>query len=234
MSNIDKSNDFRIAIIGDVHSPWHSRPCISWIIDKIKELKPTHVIQIGDCYDLMSYSKFARNPYTISPEQELKEGRAVLEELWRIIQKRSPGAKCHQILGNHEMRLPKRICEKFPEIAHLLEFDHLWTFEGVKTQYDYREPLEIGDILFVHGWLSQLGAHAKYFMKNVVCGHTHRGGVADVIGFDKNIWELNCGFAADVNHEALKYTPNKFNKWTLGMGFIDRHGPRFIRFPAKV
>jgi hypothetical protein len=165
----------------------------------------------------------------MTPSQEIQEGRLMAEEMWKSIQRRLPNAKCYQILGNHDLRPLKRVTEKFPEIASLIDMSHLWNFPGVITHHDTRTPLIIEGIDFTHGHRSKLGDHAKYTIRSTVCGHTHRGGVDFIpLSDGKIIFELNAGYLADPEHEALKYTPNKLSKWTHGVGWIDEYGPRFI------
>lgn len=151
------------------------------------------------------------------------------EEMWQSIRRRLPRARLHQIRGNHDERPMKRITEKFPEIASLVDLSHMWRFPGVDTHLDTRVPLTIDGINFIHGHRTKLGDHAAFTQTSTVVGHTHRGGVAVLpLSDGRTIFELNCGYLADPEHEALKYTPNKFNKWTHGIGWIDEFGPRFI------
>lgn len=178
---------------------------------------------------MWSYSKFPRSANLITPAEEILSGRACMEEVWKAIKNRAPDAKCYQLRGNHDLRPSKRLTEKYPEIASLVDLSHLWSFDGVTTLYDDREPLIIENINFIHGYKTQLGSHAKSFISTVVCGHSHRGGVMVIPTLHNGIiYELNCGYLADPEHEALKYTPNKFTAWTHGLGWIDEFGPRFI------
>jgi len=220
----------KIIALGDIHAPFHSKDAISWALDKISSFNNvTHVVQLGDSLDLFSFSKFARNPWSIRPEDELQEGYETMVEIWKLIGKAAPKAKKLQIKGNHCDRLKKRIIEKFPEVSSLVDVDKLFTFENVKTVTDSRECLNINGILFTHGWKSRLGDHAKWFSQSTVCGHTHRGGVIDIPLFKEHVFELNAGYLASPEHEALKYPMNAFTQWTHGIGVIDEHGPRFIR-----
>jgi hypothetical protein len=219
--------------IGDLHAPFVHRLYIRWIIEEvIPALKPTHIVQVGDLYDFFSLSRFPRYPWLIAPQDEYEQGIAVAQEFWRTIKKKASNASLIQIKGNHCDRLQKRITEKLPEIVPLIDMSQFWDFPGVRVVLDSREPVSIGDTLICHGWLGQLGAHARYFGSSVMCGHTHRGGVAELVEYKRNIVEINCGYGADPRHEALKYGPSKFQRWTLGVGFKDELGGRFIRYPG--
>lgn len=224
-----------ILCLGDLHAPFVHKPSVSKVLDFLSEMKPKpdYIVQLGDGRDLFSYSRFPKLQ-KILPEWELSEGTVVLEEIWGAIQRRAPKAKCIQLLGNHCVRVEKAVKEKFPEIHSLVDFDSLWKFSGVHVHREIAEPLKIDKYFFMHGYLSGLGAHARKFQRNVVCGHTHKGGVAVVpiydVGSESFVTELNCGHLADPEHEALKYTPLKWTGWTHGVGLIDRYGERFIQF----
>lgn len=44
----------------------------------------------------------------------------------------------------------------------------------------------------------------------------------------KTLYELNAGYLGDPESKALSYTPTKITNWTLGWGYIDEDGPRFV------
>ena len=85
-----------------------------------------------------------------------------------------------------------------------------------------------GEVAVIHGYKSQIGQHRDALMYNVVAGHLHRGGVAFRSIRGRTLWELNCGLAGDPESKGLSYTPSRITDWTLGWGFLDLYGPRFI------
>lgn len=221
-----------ILVIGDVHAPFIHKPTFSKILEHLekRKKKPDHIVQIGDLYDLYSYSKFPRSLDVMTPKEEVIAGRLCAEEFWRMIKKRAPKAICHQLVGNHDVRPYKRIQEKCPEILSIVDLGAMWRFDGVNTLLNPREILKIGDIAFHHGWSSQPGFHAKLFGMKTVVGHLHRPSINYITdyGRDNIIWEANCAYIADPEQEALKYTPTKFTKWIRGILEIDSLGPKFI------
>lgn len=221
----------RILIVGDTHMPFHNKWAIKKLYESIKQLKPTHIVQIGDLYDQYSFSRFTKKNITTSTK-ELSSARKAGDTFWKRCRINAKHALCYQLLGNHDIRLTKRIADKVPEAYEFVkeELDRLYTFKGVKTIYDERELLKIGNVSFHHGYLSQLGAHSKSHGCNIVVGHSHVGGVVFEQRAGKIIWELNAGYLADETSEPLRYRPTKTSKWTLGVGFIDSSGPRFIPF----
>lgn len=218
----------RIVVWGDTHFPFHDRRCITRGLQIVKSVSPTHIVQIGDLYDMFGFSKFPSR-LKMTPADELVEARIAAEDFWKLNQKYSPKAECHQIFGNHDVRPLKRMVEKCPELCDQLDMNHLWEFPGVITHKDPREEVEICEILFMHGYRSKLGDHAKHNMRSTVVGHSHRGGTFyfPIYG-GKIIWELNAGYCGDPMSDALKYTPQKYQHWTPGIGYIDQFGPRFI------
>jgi hypothetical protein len=220
-----------ILAIGDVHAPWIHKPTFTRILKIAEGLRPKVIVQIGDLLDLYSFSRFPKNPNIITPEDEILEGRQCAEEMWRLLQKASPDARCYQIKGNHCDRPMKRTAEMAPELLQFIgpSMRNLYEFENVKTVHDSTEELIIYDIAFLHGYRSKLGDHCKHNMMNTVVGHSHRGGVfyyPTIKG--KQIWELNVGYIADQTKDPLKYSAQKYVHWTRGVGLIDSHGPRFI------
>lgn len=216
-----------IVVLGDIHYPFNNEKATSAAIKLVKALKPTHIVQIGDLYDQYCFSRFTRKNI-ILPEQELEEARARAEEMWKSL--RSTGARCFQILGNHDIRLIKRVEEKLPEAQTLVRRSmlELYQFKGVRTIEDDRQELIINGILFLHGYRSRLGDHMRYNRQSTVVGHSHVGGVVYEQYRNRILWELNVGYLADETAEPLKYRPQTTSKWTLGLGVIDTKGPRFI------
>lgn len=219
----------KILVLGDLHMPFHNKKALKEAQYAIKHEKPTHVVQIGDLYDQYSFSRFTRKNVT-SPEEEVRKGREEAIDLWSSISRSTPNAKKYQILGNHDMRLIKRVQERLPEAQELIKSSvmELYRFKGVITIEDDRAVLKIGNVAFHHGYLSKLGDHMRYLGQRAVVGHSHVGGVVFEQRAGDTIWELNAGYLADETSEPLRYRPTKVSKWTLGFGLVDSQGPRFI------
>ena len=182
-----------IVAIGDTHFPFSSKKVINWIIEKI--IKPNAaqikaVVQMGDLYDLFSYSKF-----------------------------------------------PKRLMMT-PSDSYTLG-GYTFQFDGVKTIHDDKLALEIDGWHFIHGHAKE-GTHVEAVdFQNVCLGHTHRGGTwsrrINQRNKSKIITELNCGFVGNPHADALIYRPMaRHFRWTHGVGWIDRHGGRFIPYDGVI
>lgn len=227
-----------ILALGDLHFPWANLDALTAVYAFCSQNPQiTHVIQLGDLYDMFSWAKFPRTHLLYNPQQEIEVGRKMAEEMWATIRSLLPKAKCIQILGNHDIRPIKKCLELAPELEPFLQFKHLFQFPNVEFVEDHREPFKLGDVSFMHGHLTGLGAHARKYLRSVVCGHTHRGGVVTIPmgdnGSDKasgawTIFECNAGYLGDPRSRPMSYTPTKINEWTPGFAYIDEWGPRFI------
>jgi len=218
-----------IVAIPDLHCPWVDKKKVSRLLDLLPEIKPTHIVILGDSYDMYSFSRFPRSLNIMTPNEEILTARACMEEIWSAITNRCKKAKKYQIKGNHSTRINKGLMQKFPELESLLNINHLFEFPGVATIHDPRQELMINDIAFIHGHFTKLGDHVKQMNRSVVCGHSHRMGLFYLNRNDKTIFELNCGHIANPYAEPLIYRPMKrYFDWTSGFGIIDKHGPRAV------
>ena len=216
-----------ILVVGDVHLGFENKATLKKIYRIAEVRKPSIIVQIGDLYDLFAASSFVK-PTIKTLEQEINEAMPKAERFWYNLQKAAPKAKCFQLKGNHDIRPMLRMRERAPDMAFLYDDSKLWRFKGVETIYDSRQELVIDDMLFIHGYRTKIGDHAKYAQRKVVCGHSHTGGTVFMNTFDgEQIWELNAGYCGDPLSYAFNYMKQKFTKWTQGYGYIDRYGPRF-------
>jgi hypothetical protein len=150
--------------------------------------------------------------------------------MWTAIHKEVPKAKCFQIIGNHDVRLSKRIGDKFPELAEVFDPMTLYQFEGDTTAKSDRDFYTIDGVVYCHGWLSSSLAHAKYFNKPCVHGHRHRA----TIETEGNLWSLDVGHCADENSLPLSYTASKHSKWTVGLGLVINGNQPVLLLPKLI
>lgn len=219
-------------VIGDTHFPFIHKGCMDAIYEFNLVNKPDYIIQVGDLYDLYAHSKFPKSINGYTPQEEERLAREGAVEMWKRLKQDNPGSKCFQINGNHDIRPAKRVLELAPGFEHVIKkhYAEMMRFDGVETIEDYRQELILEGIMFHHGYRSKLGDHRDFVRQNFVCGHSHKGGVVFRKMAGETIWELNAGFVGDADSKALSYTAQKINDQTLGWGFIDQHGPRFIYY----
>lgn len=221
----------KIAVISDIHWPFHSQKVIDAFIAHVKKYQPEFVIINGDAWDQYSHSKYPRSHMVFNAKEEQQLSRKANEQFWKDVQAAAPKAKCYQLLGNHDVRPLRRVLESYPEAEHWIEkmMQELFTFDGVTTIHDSRQELMLpGDIAVHHGYRSKLGEARDFSRYNSIVGHTHVGGSVFRQIRGEVLWELNSGVAGDPESKGLTYTPQRITNWTPGFGWVDQHGPRFI------
>lgn len=225
-----KENNFpKILCWPDSHYPFVNKEAEAKMIQFAAENQPDYIIQIGDLLDCYAASKFPRSQNIYTPKEEEALGIGMAKKAWAELREKCPKAKCYQLMGNHDVRMLKRTLESLPIAEHWIEkyFKELFSFEGVETIFDTREEIEVGGILFTHGFLGS-GSHKDYYLKNVIHGHDHKLYVQYRRIHGQNIFEMSCGFIGDVEAKALSYTPSKLANFQLGFGWVDQWGPRTI------
>lgn len=215
------------AIFPDTHMPYTCWNVVEQGIKIVEIEQPDFVFQVGDLYDMFGQTRFPKSHF-VDPEYEYALGREMAEEFWYKIRKAAPEAKCFQLKGNHDDRPAKRLYEKAVELKPFVDLKAPFEFEGVQTFHDSSKEIIVDGICYQHGFRSRSGDHMKFNLMPTVYGHTHTGNVAFQRVRDHLIWELNVGYMANPWDPALKYTPQKWTKWTWGMGLVDYRGPRFI------
>lgn len=228
-----------IAVLGDIHEPFSHEKLKADFVIECEKKQPDYIVQAGDGRDQYSQGKFPRSHNIFTPKEEERLATERLTELWRILHQRCPKSKLIMLCGNHDLRPLKRVIEAVPSIEHWAQkyFQELMTFDNVHSVLDAREEYVIDGIVFIHGYRTQLGAHRDYMLRNAVVGHTHRGGTSfrnihnvGGLGASHTLWELNAGYAADPFSKGMSYTSQKMVEWTLGWGWIDCGGPRFLPY----
>ncbi len=222
-------------MLGDVHFPYQSVEAVDWAVGMARLFKPDKICQVGDLYDQFSFSRYPKL-LKRSPDEELTEARQGAVAMWAALRRARPKAQCYQLTGNHDSRILKKAIADVPELAPLVgrSLRELFTFPGVKSTHSEQQELILDGISFQHGHLSKLGDHARYNQSSTVCGHSHTGGVVFLRNRCGVYWELNAGFLGDVHSEAFSYHAQRvMHRCTLGVGYIDDFGPRFVSYGGK-
>jgi predicted phosphodiesterase len=224
--------DGPLVVIGDTHFPFHDRVWLEWVYQRIDEIQPAYVVQIGDLHDNYSLSKYARSYSVMTPAEEVERADTAAMEMWASIGLLAPRAKKFQIKGNHDDRAEHRLLEKCPELAPLVDLNGRYTFPGVTLVEESNEELLIGDVFLHHGH-KKFGEHARYNQAPTIVGHLHKGDVKYYANRLGAFWELNVGYGGDVSSPVFRYRYQKLiHGWTLGLGLVDEHGPHFLCFPG--
>jgi predicted phosphodiesterase len=217
-------------VIGDTHFPFASQRVLDTIYGWALKHQPKRIVQVGDLYDLYGMSKFPKSMNVYMPQEEQALGRKQAEAMWAELRKAAPQAECVQLKGNHDLRPMKQTLAHLPALEHVVSkyLDELMSFPGVTLISDERQEFVADGVNYIHGYRSGLGAHREFMLANVVCGHTHLGGVTYRRIRGQTLWELNAGLVGDPESKAFSYTPQKTIPWTPGFGYIWPWGPQFI------
>jgi predicted phosphodiesterase len=211
--------------IPDTHFPYHDKRALDEIFKLIMKICPSHVVQLGDALDQYVFSKYPRR-LGITPHHDILEGVQLMEDMWSEIRRLCPGSKFFQLMGNHDVRISKRIVEKLPELADFFSHKDFYKLKDVTVLESDRDYLEIDNVIYCHGWLSKSIDHARFFNKPTVHGHRHR----PCIEYDHSaLWSMDCGHVADHTQMPLNYTSSKMNKWTLACGLVEDRKPRLFQ-----
>lgn len=173
-------------VLSDLHTPFHSEPALDLALEYIKRTKPSLVILNGDIMDCYAMSRF-NDPK--GPRRDMASEVHVANAVLDDIQAAAGKAEIMWGEGNHELRLPKAISIKLPDLNGLIDLAGLLNLHkrGIKWL-----PVERGDsfimrltpkLAVAHGWrYSGAGSNnvAKLTLNDwggsIIVGHNHSEG----------------------------------------------------------
>lgn len=212
----------KLAVLSDIHVPYHSIEALTAAFDKISDEKPDAILLNGDIVDFYGLSRFMKDPRKRSLAHELK----ALNELLDVFA--GFNSKLIYKLGNHDERFQVYLMQKAPELLGIPEFelDHLLRAKdrGMDIVGDKRivkanklniihgheypsvfSPVNIARGLYMKGKVSAMQGH-----NHAVSEHTE----TDMNGEIVTTWSVGC--LCELNPA---YMP--LNKWSHGMAIID-------------
>jgi predicted phosphodiesterase len=219
----------KIVAIPDTHFPFVDHNKLNNALKEVRKFKPDVVVQLGDLYDLFAFSKYPRDHSSIrfTPEQECLEGRELALEMWKQLRAENRGARLIQIAdANHDMRVVKRLEERFPEAAFIGKnwLQAQLTFPGVEL---LRSHFIVDGIMFEHG-NKKPGDHARFNQMSTITGHTHKARIEYFANRNGPFWEMNCGYLGDSASAVFSYKGhNKIDLTHTGIGLVENGQPRF-------
>ena len=219
----------KIVVISDLQSPFHIVGATKTIAKFIKAYKPTTVVSVGDEIDFPQISRWEEGgpgewKYDIGKHRDITV--KLLEELQIK----------HISRSNHSDRLYNKIRSKAPGFLGLpeLEIEKFLKLDELGITY-HHEPYELAPgWIMLHGDEGNVqptpGATALGLAKrsgmSVVCGHTHRMGLAHhtqaVATHTKTVWGMEVGNLMDYKH--AKYIKAGLFTWNQGFGILHVEG----------
>jgi len=215
----------RVAILSDIHVPYHNIAALTTAIKFCKKEKPDALLLNGDCLDFHSISRFQRDPRKKSFKAELDTFRALME----VFQKQLPGAKVYFKMGNHDERYENYLVQKAGELVGVEEFDFANILKarakGIEVIGEKRY-MKLNSLNGIHGheYIGGISAPVNIarglYLKGKVSafqGHNHTTSEHTEPNMDGKItttWSLGCLCEL---HPA--YMP--LNKWNHGFAIVD-------------
>lgn len=215
-----------VAVISDIHVPFHSRIALESAVSNCLKRKPDTLLINGDAADFYAISRHQKNP----AKTRFKRDRRLFEQLLAWLREMF-GSNCRIILkkGNHEERWDHYLWNHAPEICDdprmRLERWINSSKYGVEVVGDQR-PVMIGKLPVFHG--HEFG---KYLMAPVnpargafmrlgstgMIGHLHQTSQhvqPDWRHIQTACWSLGC--LCDLNPDYAK-----INRWNWGAANIE-------------
>lgn len=216
----------RVAILSDVHIPYHSSVAVTAAIKYAKTRKPDTILLNGDIGDFYSQSRYEKNPAKRDLVRELE----MLEAFLVHVRQQFPKARIIYKEGNHDFRWKSWLWAHAAEIS-----DHprmrldVWLNlkdHGIEWVADER-PIMAGKLPIFHG--HELGKSGianpvnparGAFMRThhtILVGHSH----VSSHHVEPNVWheEVSCWSTGCLCDLTPQYA--RVNKWCHGFAFVD-------------
>ncbi len=212
-----------VAVISDVHVPYHDLHAWDLALQLLKAASPERVVVLGDFLDCEAVSDFVKKPVRmLGFQKEVEAGERALGELRGAV----VDARVQFLEGNHERRLQRQKWTKAQMFASLeaLTIPELLEFEAHEVEIVRAEKgLKIGKLHFLHGdeqKVSYIYPAANLYRKlggNLMVGHFHRFDKwihKQLSGSRRGVWVNGC--LCGLNPE---YAINP--QWEQGVTFVD-------------
>jgi len=212
----------KLAVLSDIHVPYHSVDAITAAFDKIAEEKPDAILLNGDTVDFYGLSRFMKDPRKRSVAHELQALNEFLDVLQQF------GAKIIYKLGNHCERYEHFLMHKAPELLGIPEFrfeNLLKAGERGMAVVGEKRIIKANKLNIIHGHeypsvFSPVNIARGLYMKGKVSamqGHNHAVSEhteTDMNGEIVTTWSVGC--LCELNPA---YMP--LNKWSHGFAMVD-------------
>ncbi len=214
----------RIALLSDIHIPYHSVSSITVALDFLRKEKPDLLLLNGDLLDFYQLSRFGKDP-------RKRDFAYELDTLGKMIDIFRKTLKCEILykMGNHEVRYQHFLAAKAHELIGVKEFDleniikaraGEITVVGDKTIMHANKLNIIHGHEFSQGFFSPVNVARGLALRakaSAIQGHNHQSSShnsVDINGKVMTTWSVGC--LAELHPE---YAP--INNWNHGFAVID-------------
>jgi len=212
----------RVAVISDIHLPFHKESVIEqWYADA-QEYEPSVILINGDLLDFYRLSRFEKDPNERDTAFEIDQAHTFFEWLTCRFE-----ADIIFKLGNHDERWKKYLWNHAPEFSKLKQFELHEILEleefGI-TPVDDKRIVMAGDMPILHGHevqgsssISPARALASKMSNSAIQSHCHRSSEyleRNVLGDWIKSYSTGC---------MCELTPefSRINRWNNGYAFVD-------------
>lgn len=212
----------RIAILSDIHFPFHDEVALHAAIEHCAKINPTIWILNGDIIDGYEQSRFEKDPRKRTASAELD----MLKELFGYLRHHFPLARILYKQGNHDERWGHYMARHAPVLFGMKEFDLPNMAECAKYGVEHindKRVIRAGKLNILHGHEIYGGGGVNparaLFLKtsnNAIIGHWHRSSEHYEKLLDESIvggWSTGC--LCDLHPEYAR-----INKWGHGAATV--------------
>ena len=210
----------RIAVLSDIHLPYHDRNALVTALREIKEVGVDCIYINGDLMDAYQLSRHEKNKFNRSFKYEVDMTRLFFEEIRSQFKEEDVYFK----IGNHDQRFDKYIMDNAEQLHGLLNLEDVLRLRDhrVKVVQSMTKVIA-GKLNILHGHeLPVKGAmnHARAVMmktsSNVLMGHFHRSDRSYMRDLEGDVHAVfGTGCLCKLNP---KYMP--INNWNHGWALV--------------
>ena len=217
----------KLAIIGDLHVPFHDEDAVETAFDKIESESVDSILINGDLLDFYQLSFHEKDPRKVKFKDEIEAGKQFLG----YIRSRFPDIPIYFIPGNHENRFERYLRIKSAELLDMDEFrlDVILKVAEHRIEYiPFRTKVVFGDFIIEHGdkipgagGVVPARTALMRFKTNCVVNHFHKSSQSSqrVYGTDesKSINGYSVGCLCDLAPDYME-----INEWNHGFCILTK------------
>lgn len=223
----------KIVVISDMQIPFHSKKHVESLLRYIEATKPD-IACVGDEIDVPTASRWSKGTAKEFEGTLQKDLNTTKEILLSFRQAQGMDKQFWLQRSNHTQRLEDYIRKFAPafSVIDVLKIEALLGLNELGIIYN-RQLAEIApNVLLAHGDEGRMFKDsgrtaldlAKRTGKNIVCGHTHRAGIAtESSGFGGNqhvLWGMEVGNLMNLKSTGAGYLKEKIANWQHAFGIL--------------
>ena len=215
----------RIAVLGDIHSPWFHPDCPKFVQAIEKKYSPDKWISIGDEIDNHAISYHEHDPNLPSPAVELEAAIKKMQWLYRLAPEMDILESNHGSLVYRKAKsagLPKHVLKSYRDI--------LQAPPGWKWHFELTQKMSDGNLVyFHHGKTGKQGSLSQTQSMCSVQGHFHERFHITYWANSKGLyWDCHTGCLIDWKSLAMVYAKNNLKRPIIGSLIIINGHPRLL------